>query len=362
MKILISGLMGPGTLQAKTDPLCAIEDIDKIIFVRKNPGPLHPKIKYIVLPSLTNIPLFNILITPFYIIKQCSKHRPKVIIGYHILPYAFFVAIAGYLTKTPYIVAQTGLSIEKTVKNNLFLKIALYQIFKKSIQVNCPGKHSQKHWQGLFPKISKKFKILHSTVNTLQFAPDNTIPKEYTFVFLGRLAPVKNIDLIISGFHVFLKTINDNQKHHLIIVGKGPEKERLQLLVNSLKLDNRISFTGFVNNPEIYLKKSRFLVMASKTEGLPTAMMQAMSCEVIPITNLTGNIGDIVTHNETGFTFQGCNSDEIARALTGAITAEKNDTERIKKNCRQLIINRHSHESASRQWNQILKSIYQKHI
>jgi len=71
-------------------------------------------------------------------------------------------------------------------------------------------------------------------------------------------------------------------------------------------------------------------------------------------------VEDDMQNNETGFTFQGCSPDEIARAMAAAVMAENPDTERIKKNCRQLIINKHSHEYAAHQWRQILESIQQK--
>ena len=153
---------------------------------------------------------------------------------------------------------------------------------------------SVNHWQATFPKIKDKFKVMHSTVDVQRFIPAKNINKEIDFLFLGRLAPVKNINLIIKAFRQLLQSDPHNSGLKMAITGNGPEKQKLVTLVRQLNIQDSVFFYDFDEDPLNWFQKSRFLVMASTTEGLPTAMMQAMACEVIPITNLTGNIPDIV--------------------------------------------------------------------
>lgn len=357
MKIIISGLMGPGTLEAKAEPLSEIEKIEKIVFIRKNKGPKINKLKYVVLPRFTKFKIFNVLLTPIFLIHQVFKYSPKLLIGYHILPYAYFVAITGWLTKTPYIIGQTGLAIQKITSKNIFVRKSLKFLFKGAKQINCPGNASKNFWQSVYPSLSHKFVVLHSTVNTDRFIHSSKTKRNYDFIFLGRLAPIKNIDKIIDGFNLLIKDSDQNKHRKLIIVGDGPEKEILELQVAKLGLNKQISFTGFTEHPEKYLNQSKFLIMASTTEGLPTAMMQAMACKTIPISNLVGNIPDLIQNGKTGFVFDSLESDSIKQTMGVAINCDKSTLEKIKLNCRELIAQKHSHKYATYCWKNLFSNL-----
>src|SRR5690625_3371966 len=170
MNIVISGMMGAGTLESKVVPLSRLKEVDKIIFVRKEKGPSIPKTEYVVLPRFCSFSVFNLLITPFILIWVLKKNKASLLIGYHIIPYAFFVSFAGILSRTPYIVAQTGLLIQDQFENRI-IKRSLGFIVKRAISLNCPGTASVKTWQNNFPDLTGKFKNLHSTIDTDHFRP-----------------------------------------------------------------------------------------------------------------------------------------------------------------------------------------------
>ena len=352
MKVLISGMMGPGTLEAKVVPLSSVEKIDEIIFVRKKLGSKLSKTNYVVLSSLTSIKFFNILISPLVLITEVLRKKPTLLISYHIIPYGFFVAFAGLITKTPYVISQTGLMIQKKAKHKLFRQF-LYFIFKYSFQVNCPGTKSVEYWKSIFPNIQGKFKVLHSTIDTSYFKTDEDISKEYDFIFLGRLHSVKNIDMIIRGFANLIRTNSFSTFPKMVIVGNGPEETQLHALVEDLGLKEHVTFTGFTSTPLGYLQKSRFLLMDSDSEGLPTAMMQAMACEVVPVTSLVGNISDLVSCGKTGFVHQGKNTQSISETMKKALQTDHETMVKIKIKCRNLIINKHSHQNAALRWKEV---------
>ena len=105
----------------------------------------------------------------------------------------------------------------------------------------------------------------------------------------------------------------------------------------------------------MYLQNAKFFVMASFSEGLPTAMMQAMSCGVIPITNLVGNIPDIVRDKETGFVFNALNENEIVNSMDFALQTEVESLNQMKANCRNEIVIKHSHNYVISKWKDLLE-------
>ena len=346
-------MMGPGTLEAKVVPLSKTEEVSDILFIRKETGPQIPKVNYITLGKLGGVKIFHWVISPLIVLKETIRFKPAVLISYHIIPYGFFVGLVGLITKTPYVIGQTGLMIQKQAKHKLFRQF-LYFIFKYSFQVNCPGTKSVEYWGSIFPKLQGKFKVLHSTIDSSYFKSDEKVPKKYDFIFLGRLHRVKNIDIILQGFaHLVHKNTLLNHPT-MVIVGNGPEEKKLRALSLELGLESLVSFTGFISEPLKYLQESRFLVMDSDSEGLPTAMMQAMSCELIPITSLVGNILDLVSDRETGFVHIGKNVESISEMMFFALQKEEEALLKMRTACRKRVINKHSHLFATTQWQEVL--------
>ena len=353
MKIVIAGLMGRGTLEAKVEPLAKIDAVSEILFVRKSAATPVNKTKYIIPPLINVFKPLHLFLAPLTFLFTVIKYKPKLIIGYHVVPYGFFVTLVGILTFTPYIISQTGLKIQEKANKKLLRRI-LHFVFKNAVQVNCPGENSVFFWQNKYPDIQSNFQVLHSTIDTDYFKPNPIIAKKYDFIFLGRLDKIKRIPLIMEGFKQLLESFDKNFK--MVIVGSGPEKENLKKLVTELHLEKHIIFTGFIHDPLTILQQSKFLVMASKSEGLPTAMMQAMACEVIPISNMVGNIGDIVTDSETGFVHDG-DALDIYRKLSYSLNFKDGDLDKIKRNARTKIIAKHSHKFAMKKWRNILDKL-----
>jgi glycosyltransferase involved in cell wall biosynthesis len=356
MKLLISAMMGPGTLESKLEPLVQLEEVSHICFIRKNFGPKIKKVEYITIGKLSYLKVFHLIISPLKLISQTIKQKPALLISYHIIPYGFFVAFTGLITKTPYIISQTGLVIQKQAKHKLFRQF-LYFIFKYSFQVNCPGTKSVEYWKSIFPNLQGKFKVLHSTIDTSYFKTDEDISKEYDFIFLGGLQSIKNIDIIIHGFANLIRANSFSTLPKMVIVGNGPEEKQLHALVGDLDLEEHVTFTGFTSKPVSYLQKSRFLVMDSDSEGLPTAMMQAMACEVVPVTSLVGNIADVVSSGKTGFVHQGKNLKSISETMKKALQTDNETLAKMKIECRNLIVNKHSHQFATSKWDEVFSRL-----
>lgn len=94
--------------------------------------------------------------------------------------------------------------------------------------------------------------------------------KEYDAIYVGRLSEEKQIDIAINAF------LDSSLTGFMAIVGDGPLKNRLIQLVISRKAENRVLFLGWKKNPEIYIKKSRMLLLTSKTEGFGLVVAESI--------------------------------------------------------------------------------------
>jgi glycosyltransferase involved in cell wall biosynthesis len=115
---------------------------------------------------------------------------------------------------------------------------------------------------------------------------------EKAFVCMGRLEGVKQHERIIRAFS-YVAACEKQAK--LLVLGKGPNLNYLQRLCSEFQVEGKVVFVGFTGRPAYYLKRAKAFVMASKVEGFPNSMIEAMSCGTPVITtDSPGACGEIV--------------------------------------------------------------------
>lgn len=120
------------------------------------------------------------------------------------------------------------------------------------------------------------------------------------FIFAGRLEEVKNIDRLIRIYTKLpLEIRSDNP---FFIAGYGSLEKKLKTLVKELGTENQIVFLGNISNMEMLKTDSgkKILLMASSTEGFPTAIAEAFSVGVPVISTDVGDISSVVKNGVNG--------------------------------------------------------------
>ena len=105
------------------------------------------------------------------------------------------------------------------------------------------------------------------------------------FLVLGRLDPVKNIAWLIDVF-------SDAQKERpgigLLIIGDGPERERLLQQIRKSGMENSIRMLPWTNDPWSYIKTADALLFSSLSEGYGLVAMEAAAAGTPVIINDVG--------------------------------------------------------------------------
>jgi len=345
VKIICSCRMGPGTFEAKFVPLCKVDIVEEIIVVRKEKGPDIPKLKYAVLPKICSNPIINFIIASYLVGKLARKHKVDFILAYHYVPHYYIAFVASLLSSKPYILGQTGRDDQLLAKHPIKGMFLRY-IIQKAYQLNVPGRESFNFWKSI--GIHRVY-ILHSAIDTDKFLPDNS-DKVYDFIYVGRLEKYKGVQHLLQAFS---NVVKEYPNATLCIVGYGSYENEIKSLIYKLNLSDKVSFCGFQADTYSYYSKSKIFVMASETEGLPCSLMEAMSCELLCISSLVGNIGDILKDEVTGFIFPSGDIIKLQEIMIKSLINYRELTQ-IRKNARILIENEHSYGSAIRVWRNIL--------
>jgi len=131
------------------------------------------------------------------------------------------------------------------------------------------------------------------------------------FVAVGRLAPQKNIALMLRAFD--RGAIGDDR---LTVIGDGPERPKLEILARRLGLGDRVTFRGYVPDPAAILPDFDILLLSSNYEGVPAVLLEALAARLpIIATNCSRSMATLLQHGLLGELVPV--GDE--RALAGAI-------------------------------------------
>jgi glycosyltransferase involved in cell wall biosynthesis len=91
---------------------------------------------------------------------------------------------------------------------------------------------------------------------------------------VGRLSAQKDFTTLIRAF----AKVRQSTLAHLLILGDGEERSRLEALVRKLGLKNDVRLPGFVPNPYPYMCRADVFVLSSRWEGLPGVLIEALYC------------------------------------------------------------------------------------
>lgn len=94
-------------------------------------------------------------------------------------------------------------------------------------------------------------------------------------VFVGRLTPQKDPDLLLEAW-----AMGRWPDTHLILVGDGPLRNRLEARAASGSLAGHITFVGARTDVAEYLRAADLLVLPSRAEGMSNALLEAMACGI----------------------------------------------------------------------------------
>jgi glycosyltransferase involved in cell wall biosynthesis len=140
----------------------------------------------------------------------------------------------------------------------------------------------------------------------------------------GRLIEKKGLPVTFRAFATFQKRYPNAA---LTIAGEGPLLGQLQELASELKVDNRVSFTGFVSQKElreIYYSSHIFLHPSEtgsdgNQEGIPNSMLEAMATGLPVFATEHGGIPEAIENGVSGILVPQRDHEELARALLDAV-------------------------------------------
>lgn len=193
-----------------------------------------------------------------------------------------------------------------------------------------------------YHKITKEICVVNNGVDTNFFIPAKNKKKEDYILYTGRLETRKGlIDFIESAKYV----CREHADIKFILAGKGTIKNYLERRINDLGLKKNFYFAGFVDRSRLreYYQNAAIYVLPSYYEGLPTSLLEAMSCGIPSIATDVEGSSELITDGETGFLVPSRDPNALAEVIT-RLLGDEELRRRIGANARKHIVNNYDWE------------------
>lgn len=165
-------------------------------------------------------------------------------------------------------------------------------------------------------------------------------------ISVGRFSDAKDYPNLINAFAVLKSQNNSNVK--LNIVGDGELRSEIEILIKELQLEEDITLLGRRSDIPQLLSQADIFVLASKHEGLPTVVIEAMACECYVVATDCGGSAEIL--GDTGQLVPIEDSQVLAQALKNAINLSFKDRTQNNKKARARVEEFFSLETSVQKW------------
>ncbi|WP_029032979.1 glycosyltransferase [Salinimicrobium terrae] len=124
------------------------------------------------------------------------------------------------------------------------------------------------------------------------------IPEEA--IVLGNIAVFREQKALDVWIRAFAKIHEQDSSIYGIIVGAGPKEEEMKEQIKILELENKIFLPGLQTDTVSYFSAMDIFMMSSTFEGLPVALLEAMSLNCAVITTAAGGVVEVVQDKKNG--------------------------------------------------------------
>jgi glycosyltransferase involved in cell wall biosynthesis len=169
-----------------------------------------------------------------------------------------------------------------------------------------------------------KFHIIRNGIPVARFVAQSARPgSQWPRIRIGtvaRLVDIKDQATLIRAFHIVHKNYPHAELH---LLGDGPLRKNLELLSNQLGLSHSVTFQGASPNVAEFLSGLDIFAMSSLNEGLPLAVLEAMSAGLPIVSTRVGGICEVASEHAVAEFCPPGDPEALARTIQSVLEPER---------------------------------------
>lgn len=201
-----------------------------------------------------------------------KRERPDVVISF--LPNVnIFALLSSILIDVPILCCERSDPLAQPLP--VFWRVACFLFYRFSTALVVQTESVDEKIKGCFPGLRKTFVIANPLPSeVISFTSRYSVSEgRRVLLSIGRLSSEKQIDCIIRAFSECAARFVDWDLH---VYGDGPSRSDLVALAERLGLQGRVFFRGKTTTPFEVMSRADAFVLASRYEGFPNALLEAM--------------------------------------------------------------------------------------
>jgi len=170
----------------------------------------------------------------------------------------------------------------------------------------------------------RRLRVIHNGIDTSLFRPSSEAREairealgiasgEFLWLSVGRLREQKAYPTLLQAFSEVVGMVPGSK---LIVAGRGPMRAALEDGIRRLGLQEAASLVGYRNDVPELLSAADAFVMASRYEGMPNAVMQALAAELPVVGTNVGGMPELIRDQENGYLVDPGDPAVLARAMS----------------------------------------------
>ena len=229
--------------------------------------------------------------------------------------------------RLPFVTTLHGTDITLVGLDRSYLPITRYSI-EQSDGVTAISNYLRDRTQRVFD-VKNSIEVIYNSVNCdvyrrnpetyahtrAEYAPNG----ERVLVHLSNFRPVKRLTDVIEIFDRVHKTIPSK----LLLIGDGPDRSVAEWLAVQKGIHDDVLFLGKQDQIEEKLSIADIMLIPSELESFGLAALEAMACEVVPISTRAGGVPEVIDHGNTGYLADVGDVDTMARYAVELLNDEK---------------------------------------
>jgi len=197
--------------------------------------------------------------------------------------------------------------------------------------------HGYRTLANRFPEYANKLELIRCGLDESWIARKNTpVPDTNQLLCVARLTEQKNPVLLIKAAALLREL---GKEFRLVLVGDGQLRPKIERMIEELHLSECVFLAGWCNQIEIkrHLEESRAVVLASRSEGIPIAILEAFALGRPAIATNVGGVGEVVQTGSTGWLVPEGNLRELCRAMQECLAASSEEVQRLGNEARKKL-------------------------
>jgi L-malate glycosyltransferase len=219
--------------------------------------------------------------------------------------------------RLPFVTTLHGTDITLVGLDRSYLPITRYSI-EQSDGVTAISNYLRDRTQRVFD-VKNRIEVIYNSVNSdvysrnekiaaelrAEYAPNN----QRMLVHLSNFRPVKRLTDVIEIFDRVHKRIPSR----LLLIGDGPDRSVAEWLAVQKGIHDDVLFLGKQDQVYDKLSIADVMLLPSELESFGLAALEAMACEVVPISTRAGGVPEVIDHGVTGYLAEVGDVDTMAR-------------------------------------------------